>query len=69
MNVAQGRSSIRPEKQLMGAELTDRMLEIVARDVHEWADRKVPIGHIGINVSLADFHGGRLDQQIAAAQP
>jgi EAL domain-containing protein (putative c-di-GMP-specific phosphodiesterase class I) len=25
------------------------------------------IDHIGINVSLADFHGGQLNQQVAAA--
>lgn len=51
----------------IASELTERMLEIVARDVREWADLEVPVEHIGINVSLADFHGGRLDQQIAAA--
>ncbi len=51
----------------IASELTERMLELVARDMREWIDQDIPIGHIGINVSLANFHGGRLDQQIAAA--
>lgn len=51
----------------IASELTERMLELVARDVREWIDHGIPLEHIGINVSLADFHGGRLDQQIAAA--
>jgi EAL domain-containing protein (putative c-di-GMP-specific phosphodiesterase class I) len=51
----------------IASELTERMLEIVARNSREWADNALPVEHIGINVSLADFHGGRLDQQIAAA--
>ncbi|MDE2442691.1 MAG: EAL domain-containing protein, partial [Betaproteobacteria bacterium] len=51
----------------VASELTERMLEIVARDSREWADNDVPVEHIGVNVSLADFHGERLDQQIAAA--
>lgn len=51
----------------IASELTERMLEIVARDVQDWSLQGAPIDHIGVNVSLADFHGGRLDQQIAAA--
>lgn len=48
-------------------ELTQRMLEIVAHDMRHWRDRSIPVDHIGINVSLADFHGGQLDKQITAA--
>lgn len=51
----------------IASELTVRMLELVAHDVRDWLDQDLPIEHIGINVSLADFHGGRLDQQVAAA--
>ncbi|MGE4305822.1 MAG: putative bifunctional diguanylate cyclase/phosphodiesterase [Novosphingobium sp.] len=51
----------------VASELTERMLEIVAQDMREWTDNGVCVEHIGVNVSLADFHGGRLDQQIAAA--
>jgi EAL domain-containing protein (putative c-di-GMP-specific phosphodiesterase class I) len=43
------------------------MLEVVARDLAGWLAMGLPVDHIGVNVSLADFHGGRLDQQIAAA--
>ncbi|MCP5385994.1 MAG: EAL domain-containing protein [Novosphingobium sp.] len=51
----------------IASELTQRMLAIVSADVRAWLDMAIPLQHIGINVSLADFHGGRLDQQIAAA--
>ena len=51
----------------IASELTQRMLEIVARDMRHWADLDIPVDHIGVNVSLADFHGGGLDQQIAGA--
>ncbi|MGE0775629.1 MAG: putative bifunctional diguanylate cyclase/phosphodiesterase [Sphingomonadaceae bacterium] len=51
----------------VASELTQRMLEIVTGDLRDWTDRSFPIEHIGINVSLADFHGGRLDKQIASA--
>lgn len=51
----------------IASELTERMLAIVARDVRDWSEKAVPVEHIGINVSLADFHGGKLEQQIEAA--
>lgn len=51
----------------VASELTQRMLEIVARDLRHWHDRSIPVEHIGINVSLADFHGGQLDKQITSA--
>lgn len=51
----------------IASELTERMLEIVAHDMRDWADKAIPIDHIGINVSLADFHGGMLELQIEAA--
>lgn len=51
----------------VASELTQRMLEIVARDLRQWHDCSIPVEHIGINVSLADFHGGQLDKQITSA--
>lgn len=51
----------------VASELTQRMLEIVARDLRHGHDRAIPVEHIGINVSLADFHGGQLDKQITSA--
>lgn len=50
----------------IASELTQRMLTIVSADVRSWLDLAIPLQHIGINVSLADFHGGMLDQQIVA---
>lgn len=51
----------------IATELTERMLTIVSADVRAWLDMAISLQHIGINVALADFHGGRLDQQIASA--
>jgi diguanylate cyclase (GGDEF)-like protein len=51
----------------VASELTQRMLEIVAGDLRHWRDQSILVEHIGINVSLADFHGGQLDKQVAAA--
>ncbi|MCF8708374.1 putative bifunctional diguanylate cyclase/phosphodiesterase [Rhizorhapis sp. SPR117] len=51
----------------VASELTERMLEIVAADLRHWIDSSAPIEHVGINISLADFHGGKLDQQIVSA--
>jgi EAL domain-containing protein (putative c-di-GMP-specific phosphodiesterase class I) len=51
----------------IASELTQRMLAIVSADARAWLNMAIPLQHIGINVSLADFHGGRLEQQIASA--
>lgn len=51
----------------IASELTERMLTIVSADIRTWLDMGIPIQHIGINVSVADFHGGKLDQQIVCA--
>jgi len=48
-------------------EITRRMLEVVAHDIRAWQEMQIPIDHVGINVSLADFRGGQLEQQIALA--
>jgi diguanylate cyclase (GGDEF)-like protein len=51
----------------VAAEVTARMLSLVAADVRAWLDLGIPFQHVGINVSSADFHGGRLEHEIAAA--
>jgi diguanylate cyclase (GGDEF)-like protein len=51
----------------VASEITARMLAIVAKDVRAWLDLGIPFQHVGINVSSADFHGGRLEHQIATA--
>lgn len=48
-------------------EITTRMLEQVAADVRYWLDRGIPFQHVGINVSSADFHGGKLDRKVVDA--
>ncbi len=44
--------------------LTERMMSIVARDVRRWLEIGIPFQHVGINISSADFHGGKLCQQL-----
>jgi diguanylate cyclase (GGDEF)-like protein len=51
----------------VASELTRRMLSIVAGDVRAWLNQGIPFQHVGVNVSSADFHGGKLEQQLTAA--
>lgn len=51
----------------IASEITTRMLALVAADVRSWLDKGIPFQHVGINVSSADFHGGKLDRDLAAA--
>jgi EAL domain-containing protein (putative c-di-GMP-specific phosphodiesterase class I) len=51
----------------IASEITTRMLGQVAADLRMWLDRGIPFQHVGINVSSADFHGGRLEREIVAA--
>lgn len=51
----------------VASDLTERMLAIVANDVLAWADEAIGVDHIGINVSLSDFLGGKLEEQIETA--
>jgi EAL domain-containing protein (putative c-di-GMP-specific phosphodiesterase class I) len=44
--------------------LTGRMLESVAQDLRGWMDDGIPVRHVGINVSAADFRSGRLMNQL-----
>lgn len=46
--------------------LTDRMLTIAARDMRAWLDAGLPIQHVSVNVTSADFYLGDLKQRIAA---
>ncbi len=43
------------------------MVNIVASDVRKWLDLGIPFPHVGINVSSADFHSGRLCAQLVEA--
>ncbi|KEQ05459.1 putative bifunctional diguanylate cyclase/phosphodiesterase [Pseudorhizobium pelagicum] len=42
----------------IAAELTQRMLLRVAGDIRMWLDQGLPLQHVGINLSAADFHTG-----------
>ncbi|MFN7102134.1 MAG: putative bifunctional diguanylate cyclase/phosphodiesterase [Pseudorhizobium sp.] len=44
----------------IAAELTQRMMERVAGDIRLWLDKGLPLQHVGINLSAADFHTGDL---------
>lgn len=51
----------------IAAELTERMLALVAADMGEWQARDLPLRHVGINIALANLHEGRIERQVAAA--
>lgn len=48
-------------------ELTDRMLSIVADDLRRWLDDGIPVQHVSINVSTADFYTGNLMPMLRAS--
>jgi diguanylate cyclase (GGDEF)-like protein len=52
---------------LVASALTQRMIALVARDIRQWLDMGVAIRQVGINVTAADFHEGKLGSRIAAA--
>ncbi len=51
----------------IASRLTRTMLNIVASDVRKWLDLGIPFPHVGINVCSADFHSGRLCEQLVEA--
>jgi diguanylate cyclase (GGDEF)-like protein len=51
----------------IASELTRQMLTTIAADVRMWLDQGIPFQHVGINVSSADFHGGKLFRQLSGA--
>ncbi len=48
----------------LGAELTSRILHIVAQDARTWIGEGLFLGRIGLNVSAGDFLDGRLTDKI-----
>lgn len=44
--------------------LTDRMLSKVAADMRAWLDESLPLQHVGVNLSAADFRKGGLREKI-----
>lgn len=47
--------------------LTERMMAAVAADIRSWLDQGIPLQHVGINISSADFHSGTLYSRLQAA--
>ncbi|MDB5580086.1 MAG: diguanylate cyclase domain protein [Bradyrhizobium sp.] len=48
----------------VATELTEHMLSVVAADIRTWLEMGIPMQHVGINVSSADFQSGKLSDQI-----
>jgi diguanylate cyclase (GGDEF)-like protein len=51
----------------IASQLTRKMLNIVAADVRNWLMVGIPFQHVGINVSSADFHSGKLCTELVEA--
>jgi len=47
--------------------LTECMLGQIVVDVRKWLDQGIPFQHVGLNVSYADVHRGKLGGQLTAA--
>lgn len=51
----------------VAAELTEQMLAAVAGDIRHWLDSGIPVQHVGINVSTADFYTGSIGKKFESA--
>jgi len=51
----------------VAAGMTELMLSRVAGDIRAWLDMGIPIQHVSINLSAADFQRGGLDEQLIRA--
>ncbi|MBU3076495.1 putative bifunctional diguanylate cyclase/phosphodiesterase [Sphingomonas quercus] len=51
----------------IAASLTDRMLALVADDLRRWFDMGLPLQHVSINATSADFRGGNLREKLVSA--
>jgi diguanylate cyclase (GGDEF)-like protein len=47
--------------------LTERMLGRIVADIRHWLDLGIAFQHVGLNVSYADVHRGKLGSQLSAA--
>jgi diguanylate cyclase (GGDEF)-like protein len=47
--------------------LTERMLSHIVTDVRGWLDMGIPFQHVGLNISYADIHRGKLGTLLAEA--
>ncbi len=51
----------------IGRLITERMISRVARDIRVCLDQGLPIQHVGVNVSTADFQDGELHSRLSEA--
>ena len=49
------------------ARLTSRMIDLAAAAFREWQDEGLPIGHVALNLSTADFHRSDMDDHLTDA--
>lgn len=49
----------------IASEITQYMLSIVAQDIRRWLDMGLPVQHVGVNVTAADFYVGDLSAFIS----
>jgi diguanylate cyclase (GGDEF)-like protein len=52
---------------LVASGMTELMLSRVAGDIRAWLDMGIPIQHVSVNLSAADFHRGGLNTQLTRA--
>ncbi|MGV8935725.1 MAG: EAL domain-containing protein [Allorhizobium sp.] len=48
----------------LATQLTERMLLRVSADMRRWLDMGLPLQHVGVNLSAADFHAGNLPERL-----
>jgi diguanylate cyclase (GGDEF)-like protein len=65
--IAAGQFAEALQDNTLGNIVTDRMLALVAADVRYWADRNIPIQHVSLNVSMADFRKRNLLERLSEA--
>ncbi|WP_375457749.1 EAL domain-containing protein [uncultured Enterovirga sp.] len=51
----------------IGKLVTAQMLNRVAYDIRSWLDRGIPVQHVGVNVTTADFQDRDLYERVSAA--
>lgn len=48
----------------VATQMTQLMLSRVAQDIRRWLDRGLPLQHVGINLSAADFRASNLQERL-----
>lgn len=51
----------------VACQLTDHLLRVVARDLRSWLDEGLPIQHVSLNVTSADFYARNLPEELKTA--